>query len=151
MAGIIGIDTIQKNVTRLAERVNAQVVSSARQQAPLLEAYARRTRKFRDISGATRASTVAVVVTADDSGDRALQTAQAMAEALRPGSTLVEPGPALAANELASVRLTALTRYVRELCVNHAGRKDFLTPSMLTGGSRMVKAIFADVQTLFEG
>jgi hypothetical protein len=116
------LDTAEDRVTRGAH-------TGLEKGASVLEDAAKATAAYNDQTGATRAGTVAAVISTIDDGSGKLSSAQGAAEGLNPGhgQNNVSIGPSA---DAVVVALTSQTDYAIDLETEHAGRNAFIAPTM---------------------
>jgi hypothetical protein len=116
------LDTVEQRVTRGAHQglsTGADVVAQAAQQTSV----------YNDDTGATRASTVAVVISTIDDGSGKLSAAESAADAHNPGHGQNNVAISSSADRVV-VALTSQTDYAGFLETTHAGRNAFIQPTM---------------------
>jgi hypothetical protein len=113
----------------LFKRVEAGAARGLAAGADALEADAQGATVYRDVSGATRASTVAYVAWSQDDGSGAAAAALAAGEAKNPGRGVRESAD-IGGQDQVVVVLTAMMDYDADLETRRAGAQAFLGPAL---------------------
>jgi hypothetical protein len=148
------IDTILRNLRRLAQRSEAAIAEGLGAGARIVEGDAQQTEAYAGMSGATRASTIAYVATPTDSGESEVQGAYNAAAGLLQNFTGHEgrpelvsvPGPG--ASE-AWVVLTTPTDYAIKLETEFAGEKAFIADTMHQNAPQVQAAVVAALRKVW--
>lgn len=144
-AGAMMIDDMIKNIRAWEQRVIQEADKGAQIGAQDLENEAKDTALYGNVSGATRASTVAFVASERDSGTDKVLAAQSRGESFNPGQTQIEaiPGPGQGKS---IIYLTALTRYTKDLVTRRAGSQDFIGDTVYRQAASIVSTVFERVK-----
>lgn len=136
---------ILQRLDALEKRARAAALRGLRGAAAAMQRDAQETSAYKGMSGATRASTVAVVISAEDDGAGELQAAyQRAAEHLggfvgHAGQPHLEPAGSVSGDEIAVI-LTVPTDYIDKLETERAGEKAFLGPTFDAHRQRLAAA-----------
>jgi hypothetical protein len=142
---------IERRLDELERRARAAALRGLRQAAQVMQRDAQETSAYAGMSGATRAATVAVVISAEDDGAGELQAAyNRAAEHLggfvgHAGHPLLTPAGSVSGDEI-TVVLTVPTDYIDDLETERAGEKAFLGPTMDAHRQRLAAAAAAAIR-----
>ena len=151
-----GIDAIIANLRRLAQRSETAIADGLADGARIVEGDAQQTEAYVGMSGATRASTLAYVATAADSGASEATAAYTAAAGLLQNYTghegkaeLVDvPGPS---SSEAWVVLTTPTDYAIKLETEFGGEKAFLGDTMHQDAPQVFEAAVRALRKVWGG
>lgn len=123
--------------------VNEAAAVGAEEAAPIFEALTQQTDRYKNDTGATRASTVAYVAGRED--DRAEQ-ARAAGEALNPGKSVEEQAEPEDPSAAATIITTAFMYYDDPL----EAHTEFIAHATATANGQVADQIFATIAEAFE-
>ena|SRR5689334_5686247 len=132
------------------ERLERQIREAGRRglhdSIPLLESDAKASGAYNDQTGATRASTVAFIVTEGDGGSDRAEAALAAGEALNPGHGTAEEITLDNLAETDYAILTAMMDYDKFLEIKNAGAHAVIEPAMTQQAGQVAARVFAAIR-----
>jgi hypothetical protein len=147
----MSFDDILRNLARLRQQSLIAMRAGMEQGADIIEADMHATTAYVGMSGATRASTIAYVATADDPNDSEPQSAHNTAAGLlsgfvgHNGQPLLEsaPGPGTAQMMIVA---TVPTDYIIKLETERAGQKAFVGDTLTADAPQAFEAVVRALQ-----
>ena len=147
-----GFETIFQWLDTLESRVKAAAFSGLEDGAFDMESEARQTVAYRGMSGATRASTIAYVATAENPNQGPIEIAYDIAAELLDGFTghmgaanLEDSGITPSADEIVVI-LTVPTDYIDKLEFDNGGEKAFLKDTLDANAQHLTNSAAQAIQ-----
>lgn len=126
----MSIDDIATGFDRIITDMLAAAERAVRRTAPMVEAHMQATHSYRDVTGATRAGTVAFVVTREDDGSAAFDHARSAFNQESPGRSYSTTGPEADAETPIMILATVPSEYVLSIEQDRGGARAFIGPAI---------------------